>query len=84
MADRKPFLLRVDPAVLEALQRWAADDLRSLNGQIEYVLREALSRAGRFKAAGAAAPGHEDERSDRAEPVEPSVELSRRRRGKSS
>ena len=47
MADRKSFLLRVDPAVLEALQRWANDDLRSLNGQIEYVLREALRRVGR-------------------------------------
>ena len=47
MADRKSFLLRVDPAVLEALQRWANDDLRSLNGQIEFVLRDALRRAGR-------------------------------------
>ena len=47
MADRKPFLLRVDPAVLEAVQKWAADDLRSLNAQIEFVLREALQRAGR-------------------------------------
>jgi hypothetical protein len=47
MAERKPFLLRVDPAVLEALQKWAADDLRSLNAQIEFVLREALGRAGR-------------------------------------
>ena len=47
MAERKPFLLRVDPALLEALQRWAADDLRSLNAQIEFVLRDALARAGR-------------------------------------
>ena len=47
MADRKPFLLRIDPAVLEALQRWANDDLRSLNGQIEFVLRRALDAAGR-------------------------------------
>jgi hypothetical protein len=47
MPERKPFLLRVDPAVLEALQKWAADDLRSLNAQIEYVLRDALHRAGR-------------------------------------
>jgi hypothetical protein len=47
VSDRKSFLLRVDPAVLEALQRWANDDLRSLNGQIEFVLREALKRAGR-------------------------------------
>ena len=48
MAEHKPFLLRVDPAVLEAVQKWAADDLRSLNAQIEYVLRDALQRAGRL------------------------------------
>jgi hypothetical protein len=47
MAERKPFLLRIDPAVLDAMQRWAADDLRSVNAQIEYVLRDALGRAGR-------------------------------------
>ncbi len=47
MAARKSFLLRIDPAVLDALQRWANDDLRSLNGQIEYVLRRALADAGR-------------------------------------
>jgi len=48
MAERKPFLLRVDPTVLEAVQKWAADDLRSLNAQIEYVLRDALQRTGRI------------------------------------
>ena len=48
MAERKPFLLRIDPTVLEAVQKWAADDLRSLNAQIEYVLRDALQRAGRL------------------------------------
>ncbi len=42
MAERKPYLLRIDPEVFEALQRWANDDLRSLNGQIEFVLRRAL------------------------------------------
>jgi hypothetical protein len=47
VAERKAFLLRVDPALLEALQRWADDDLRSLNGQIEFVLRRALAEAGR-------------------------------------
>lgn len=47
MAERKPFLLRMDPRVLEALQRWADDDLRSLNGEIEYLLRRALHEAGR-------------------------------------
>jgi len=47
VGERKPFLLRVDPALLEALQRWANDDLRSLNGQIEFLLRRALQQAGR-------------------------------------
>ena len=47
MADRKPFLLRIDREVLEAVQRWADDDLRSLNGQIEFLLRRALADAGR-------------------------------------
>ena len=53
MADRKSFLLRVDRATLDAVQRWADDDLRSLNGQIEFLLRRALLDAGRdVKAAG--------------------------------
>ena len=47
MTERKPFLLRMDPRVLEALQRWADDDLRSLNGQIEFLLRRALQQRGR-------------------------------------
>ena len=47
MSERKAFLLRIDPAVLEAVQRWANDDLRSLNGQIEFMLRRALREAGR-------------------------------------
>jgi len=49
--ERKAFLLRIDPAVLDALQRWAADDLRSLNSQIEFVLRRALQREGRAVGA---------------------------------
>ena len=48
MADRKPFLLRVDRQLLDALQRWANDDLRSLNGQIEFILRRELTKAGRL------------------------------------
>jgi hypothetical protein len=57
MAERKPFLLRMDPRVLEALQRWADDDLRSLNGEIEYLLRRALHEAGRApRAAGEGGP----------------------------
>ena len=49
MAQRKPFLLRIDPTVLEAVQRWANDDLRSLNAQIEFVLRRAAQQAGRLR-----------------------------------
>lgn len=52
MAERKAFLLRVDPALLEAVQRWANDDLRSLNGQIEFLLRRAVQQAGRIKEPG--------------------------------
>jgi hypothetical protein len=48
VAERKPFLLRLEPAVHEALQRWANDELRSLNGQIEFVLRRALQAEGRL------------------------------------
>ena len=47
MGERKPFLLRIDKDVLEAVQRWADDDLRSLNGQIEFLLRRALTEVGR-------------------------------------
>ena len=47
MAERKAFLLRIDPTVLDAVQRWANDDLRSLNGQIEFLLRRVLKEAGR-------------------------------------
>ena len=50
MPERKPLLLRLDPATLDALRSWAADDLRSLNGQIEFVLRRALREAGRLQA----------------------------------
>lgn len=53
MANRKSFALRIDARTLEAMQRWSKDDLRSLNGQIEFVLREALRKSGRL-------PGQED------------------------
>jgi hypothetical protein len=55
VADRKAFLLRVDPKLLEVLERWAADDLRSLNGQIEFLLRRAVAESGR-KLAGDGEP----------------------------
>jgi hypothetical protein len=46
VAKRKEIPLRIDPALHEALQRWAAEELRSLNGQIEYILREAVLKRG--------------------------------------
>lgn len=49
MAARKSFALRIDARTYAAMQRWAKDDLRSLNAQIEYVLRESLKRSGRLK-----------------------------------
>lgn len=51
MAERRSFLLRMDRDLLDAVQRWANDDLRSLNGQIELLLRDALKRAGRLPRA---------------------------------
>ena len=49
---RKAFLLRIDPDVLENVQRWANDDLRSLNAQVEFLLRRALQDAGRTSKTG--------------------------------
>lgn len=57
MAERKSFLLRIDDRVLEQVKRWADDDLRSLNAQIEYLLRDALRRAGRLEKPAQAEAG---------------------------
>jgi hypothetical protein len=50
VSERKSFLLRVDPKVHQALEKWAADELRSLNAQIEFLLRRALKESGRLKS----------------------------------
>jgi hypothetical protein len=63
VAERKAFLLRIDPTVLDALQKWADDELRSLNGQIEFVLRRVLQSEGRLaekRAVPAVPRDHED------------------------
>jgi hypothetical protein len=65
MTARKPFLLRLDPATFEALQAWAADDLRSVNGQVEFLLRRSLREAGRLRTGSRATPG------SRTQPVAP-------------
>ncbi|MBR3234815.1 MAG: Arc family DNA binding domain-containing protein [Atopobiaceae bacterium] len=50
MARRKQYPLRIDPDIWEAIEKWAADDMRSANGQVEWVLRQALKQAGRLPA----------------------------------
>jgi hypothetical protein len=50
MTAKKSFALRIDSKTMEAMQRWAQDDLRSLNAQIEFVLRESLRQAGRLRS----------------------------------
>ena len=59
-AARKQVLLRLDPAVHDAVAHWAADDLRSVNAQIEYALRDALRRAGRLKSPEIPTPKEDD------------------------
>ena len=56
MSEKKAFPLRMSARVLDAVQRWADDDLRSVNAQIEFLLREALRRSGRLKAEPPRAP----------------------------
>lgn len=50
MAQKKPFVLRLDPDVLKALEKWAGDEFRSTNGQIEWILSKALKENGRLKS----------------------------------
>ena len=52
MADKKPFVLRVDPEILKAVEKWATDEFRSTNGQIEWIINKALKDAGRSKQKG--------------------------------
>jgi hypothetical protein len=51
MGDRKSIILRLDPKKLKALEKWAADEFRSTNGQIEFILDDALRKAGRYKGS---------------------------------
>ncbi|HEX7276219.1 MAG TPA: DNA-binding protein [Acidimicrobiales bacterium] len=57
MAPRKAYPLRIDPDLYAALERWAADELRSVNAQIEYLLAEAVKRAGRETRRRGSTPG---------------------------
>jgi hypothetical protein len=49
MAKKKPFVLRLKPEMMEALEKWSADEFRSVNGQIEWIISRALREAGRIK-----------------------------------
>ncbi len=49
MTKKKPFVLRLRPEMMEAIEKWAADDFRSINGQIEWILSESLKKTGRLK-----------------------------------
>jgi hypothetical protein len=49
MPKKKPFALRLDPDLLEAVEKWAEDEFRSTNGQLEWIIREALRKSGRLK-----------------------------------
>lgn len=61
VAKRNSFLLRIDPQVLDAVRRWADDELRSANGQIEFLLRKALKESGRLnKSTGSAKKQRKD------------------------
>lgn len=62
MVKKKAFILRIDPEKLEALEKWAADEFRSTNGQIEYIIDQALRKAGRLKSK----PGSETEKDNKA------------------
>lgn len=61
MAKKGAFLLRTDPEVLDAVRKWAGDELRSVNGQIEYILRRALKDAGRLRSGSPPADAHDEE-----------------------
>jgi hypothetical protein len=60
VAEKKRFLLRMDPKVYDALEKWAEDEFRSVNAQIEVIIKKALKDAGRLKKAGNSNPKEED------------------------
>ncbi|MFO7248629.1 MAG: hypothetical protein C0P64_007880 [Bacillota bacterium] len=75
MAPKKSFLLRLDPQLYDVLARWAADEFRSVNGHIEYLLREAARRAGRWPKKGEepmpVGPGNDEPERARGDPTGP-------------
>ena len=63
MAKKKPFVLRLDPEILKAVEKWGADEFRSTNGQLEWIIHTALRNAGRLRKSG----GSETENSNKGE-----------------
>ncbi len=68
MPAKKKFLLRLDPAIYGALEKWAADELRSVNGQMEFLLRDALRRAGRLPGPSGTPEGVPESPPDKENP----------------
>lgn len=64
MAEKKKFLLRIDGDIHAALEKWAADELRSINAQIEYLLTEALKKAGRLAQSNSSSEGEQNSSSN--------------------
>jgi hypothetical protein len=64
MSEKKPFVLRIDPEKLKALEKWGADEFRSTNGQIEYLLDQALKKSGRWKVKSVNTKNDENEQTD--------------------
>jgi hypothetical protein len=75
VAESKRFLLRLDPRLFEAIRRWADDDMRSINAQIEYLLTEQARRAGRLshRRSRSALPPPEEEGGDADMPASPTA-----------
>jgi hypothetical protein len=84
MAESKRFLLRLDPDLFEALRRWADDDLRSINAQIEYLLTDQARRAGRLPARRTRAPQPPQSELEVPETIEELAELARSPRDRST
>ena len=81
MAKRKQYPLRIDSEVWAGIERWAADDLRSVNAQVEFILRRALKDAGRLKDEGGRQPGHPGLTGDEEAPAGASVRSGRKGEG---
>jgi len=78
MAARKSFLLRLDPETYDAVAHWASDELRSVNGQLEFLIRRALADAGRLPRRRAGGEGETAGRDGRGAHVDEATDRSRR------